>query len=125
MQQVNNLLIDRDQSILNRVKSVWWQATNMVPQSSNLGTVLFSGFIDARGAELKYTLSKFVDNTKLAGDANFLRGGETLKRDLEKLVDWTFTNCLDFEIQKQGMNSASGIGQPCIYVLSDGKSNRS
>lgn len=117
------MLIDWDQSTVNVVKSVLWSATNVVPQSSILETVLSSGFTNCRDAGLKYRLSKFMNNAKF-GDVNFLKGRETLKRNPDKFDDWAITNFLEFEIQKQMMTSASGIGQACIYVLFDSKLNR-
>jgi len=59
--------------------------TSSVPQGSILRPALFNNFITALDSRIKFTLSKFVDNTKLCATFDTPEGQNAIQRDVDKL----------------------------------------
>ncbi len=98
---IKNWLTYRKQRVvINGEHSDWLGVNSGVVQGSVLGPLLFLVYIDDLEEGILSKLSKFADDTKLAGVVDSLEQSQELQRDLNRLVDWAQKWDMQFNVDK-------------------------
>ena len=85
----NGLMGRRQRVLIEGVVSGWEKVRSGVPQGSVLGPVLFVLFIDDIDVNIRSTVLKFADDTKLVAKVGSEKNREMLRRDLIGLFGWS------------------------------------
>lgn len=64
-------------------------------------------------------MSKLVDDTKLGGAVDSIKGGEGLQRDVDKTESWTITNCMKINKSNCQILHLGRGNSGCMYKLED------
>lgn len=80
--------------------SDWANVTSGVPQGSVLGPILFLIYINDIDTDLKSTIGKFADDTKMCKSVSSSEGVQKLREDLIKLGNWANDWQMSFNTDK-------------------------
>ena len=98
---IESWLHDRKQRVvLNGIQSEWLGVKSGVPQGSVLGPLLFIIYINDIDIGLNSNISKFADDTKLAGRVKKYEGSFNIQRDIDKLIGWANKWQMEFNTDK-------------------------
>ena len=98
---INDWLTSRKQRVvINGTSSCWLDVKSGVPQGSVLGPILFLIYINDLDDGLLCKVSKFADDTKIAGKVTTTEEREALQSDLDKLTNWATKWQMQFNVNK-------------------------
>jgi hypothetical protein len=93
--------------------------TSGIPQGSVLGPILFIVFINDLPDTVESNLKIFADDTKIFRLINNINDKELLQRDLDKILEWSSTWQMPFNIDKCKVIHYGGNNQNYDYTLND------
>lgn len=107
--------------VINETNSDWVMVDSGVPQGSVLGPLLFNIFINDLDGNLKNSIIKFADDSKLWGSVSTEDEINNMKDDLETLNKWSELNQMPFNVKKcKVMHLGTNNPKEC-YFLSGSK----
>ena len=86
--------------LVNGYGSRWAEVLSGVPQGSVLGPLLFLVFVNDLPDWVHNSIRMFADDTKIWAEIRTAEDGDSLQRDLDKLVEWSNLWLLKFNTSK-------------------------
>jgi ribonucleases P/MRP protein subunit RPP40 len=110
----------RQRVVVGGEYSEWTKVTSGVPQGSVLGPMLFLIFINDIDEEIKTRIWKFADDLKMMGRVKTKEDIEQIRKDIDKLVEWSEDWQLSFNPDKCKVMHIGSKNEGQRYVM-DGK----
>jgi ribonucleases P/MRP protein subunit RPP40 len=87
---IEAFLVNRKmRTIINGYGSNWVEVLSGVPQGSVLGPLLFLLFVNDKPKWVCSSIRMFADDIKIWAQIRTAEDGDSLQRDLERLVEWS------------------------------------
>jgi hypothetical protein len=123
---IENWLTGRLQRVtVDGVASEWMSVLSGVPQGSVLGPVLFILYINDIDLSIKSEISKFADDTKIAGKASSPEDRQSIQKDLDVLTEWANKWQMEFNVEKCNVMHVGRNNVENEYTLNGKKINKS
>ena len=101
LEWIKNFLSERKQKVvLNGSNSKWTDVTNVIPQGSVLGHILFTIYINDLPDVVQNVAKLFADDTKLYAAVNNTNDEIKLQGDIDRLMQWSKEWLLTFNKSK-------------------------
>lgn len=114
---ITNFLSNRKQRVMvNGVCSEWSNVTSGIPQGSVLGPIMFTIFINDLPISLNSSVKIFADDTKIY---NSIENRDVLQDDLDKLISWSNTWLLPFNVDKCSVVHYGNSNDRFVYTMDD------
>jgi hypothetical protein len=107
----------RQRVVVGGEYSDWKMVTSGVPQGSVLGPVLFLIFINDIDEGIRSRMWKFADDLKMMGRVTSKDDIEQIRKDIDKLVEWSEDWQLSFNLEKCKVMHIGSKNEENRYVM--------
>jgi hypothetical protein len=119
MSWIRDWLNNRIQRVtLDGMSSQWNSVISGVPQGSVLGPLLFILYINDLDIGIKSKISKFADDTKIAGRVGTIEEQEQIQMDLDRLTEWAEKWQMSFNVDKCAVMHVGKANMSADYSMS-------
>jgi hypothetical protein len=117
---IRNWLTGRSQRVaIDEKYSDWTNVTSGVPQGSVLGPLLFIIYINDLDHGIISKINKFADDTKLCHRAFTERDRITIQEDINRLLQWSETWQMSFNVEKCSVMHVGKNNQHFQYSMNN------
>lgn len=122
---IKDFLMGRRQRVMIAGEaSRWAEVVSGVPQGSVLGPVLFVCYINDMPETISSMIYMYADDTKIAGRVDNEEEVKILQSDLDKLVDWSQTWQMKFNVQKCKVMHIGNRNSKADYKMANSQGER-